>query len=36
MKLCTKTNFNNSRHKTFFITDIIIFIYDVIFFAETS
>ena len=35
MKLCTKTNFNNSRHKKFLIIDIIIVIYEVIVFADT-
>ena len=36
MKPCTKTNFNNLRHKKFFIIAIIIVIYDVIFFADMS
>ena len=36
MKLCTKTNFNDSRHKKLFIIDIIIAIYDVIVFVNTS
>ena len=34
MKLCTNTNFNNSRHKFLFIIDVIIVIYDVIVFAD--
>ena len=34
MKLCTNTNFNNSRHKFFFIIDVIIVIYDVIVFPD--
>ena len=36
IKLCTKTNFNNSRHKKIFIINIIIVIYDGIVFADTS
>ena len=36
MKLCTKTNFNDSRRKKLFIIDIIIAIYDVIAFVNMS